>query len=106
MSRLSLAAMRDYLSRSVSSFNQNKLRGLIAEVELREYLARIGFDQRVSVGGWILRNTRARNFGSQAIAVFPEIIRPNTRYGLGQGPRQIPHGLHTVGGVFHQSGIN
>ena len=106
MSRLSLAAMRRYLSRSVSSYNQNKLRGLIAEVELREYLGDIGFAERVSVGGWILRNTRTENFGNTAIAVFPEIIRPNTIYEPGNEPPLIPHGLHAIGNVFHQSGIN
>lgn len=98
--------MKQYLSRSVSSYNQNKLRGLIAEVQFRQYLNDIGFGDHVSVGGWILRNTRAANFSDRVIAVFPEIIRPNTDYEPTADPRPIPHGLHGVGSIFHESGIN
>lgn len=98
--------MRDYLRQSISSFNQNKLRGLLAEVQLRQHITALGFAERISVGGWIFRNTRADNFGSTAIAVFPEIIQPNVNYGARGQQAQIPHRLHAIGNLFHQSGIN
>jgi hypothetical protein len=98
--------MRRYLSRSVSSFNQNKLRGLLAEIQLRQYLALIGYADRVSSGGWIFRNTRANDFGRNTIAAFPEVIQPNTSYERHRVPRPIPNGLHAIGNVFHQSGIH
>lgn len=106
MASLSLDSMRGYLSRSIASFNRNKLLGLLAEVRLREYLSSIGYAQRVSLGGWIFRNTRSENFGRRAVVVFPEVIEPDILY---ESERELPfppQGLHAIGTTFHQSGIH
>ncbi len=97
--------MRGYLRRSVSSFNQNKLRGLLAEVDFRSHLASIGYADRVSVGGWIFRNNRGDDFGRRAIVAFPEIIQPNVDYNGDRAAPTLPIGLHAIGTTFHQSGI-
>lgn len=47
MMALSLSAMRGYLSKSLSSINDNKMRGLLAEIEFRKHLATLGFAHRV-----------------------------------------------------------
>lgn len=106
MSTLSLDSMRDYLSRSIASYNQNKLIGLRAEVDLRSYLTSIGYAQRVSLGGWIFRNTRSENFGRRAIVAFPEIVEPDRFYGTDRELPLPPQGLHAIGTTFHQSGIH
>jgi hypothetical protein len=106
MPSLTTASMRSYLRRSVSSFNQNKLRGLIAEIALRNHLAEIGYVDRVSVGGWIFRNSRSDQFGRRAVVVFPEIIRADTSYNANRRLPELAHGLHAIGAVFHRSGIH
>src|SRR5262245_56010724 len=106
MPSLSAQAMRGYLSRSISSLNQNKLRGLLAEVELRRYLRELGYVDRVSPGGWIARREGANEFGRHTIVLFPEVVRPDQDYPIG---RQLPNpalGLHTICATFHQSGIH
>jgi len=99
--------MRGYLSRSVHSFNRNKLLGVLAETEFRRYLTTLGFANQVSAGGWISRS-EARgdaSFAENAIVYFPEILTPGTNYaGTREAPR--PHlGLHTICATFHQLGI-
>ncbi len=106
MPTLTIDSMRLYLSRSVSSFNQNKLRGLVAEVALRNHLANIGYADRVSIGGWIFRNSRSEQFGRRSVVVFPEIIQPNNPYDADREFPELPHSLHAIGNVFHQSGIH
>lgn len=105
MAALSQEAMRDYLSSSITSLNQNKVRGLLAEVDLRSYLAGLGFGGRVSRGGWIARTKGTENFGQRTIALFPEIVGPAVDY---PADRTLPSpdlGLHTICATFHQSGI-
>lgn len=80
MGTLSINAMKDYLSSSLSSVNQNKVRGLLAEIEFRRTLAGLGFDDRVSPGGWIARSTEEGCFGHNIIAIFPETIIPGEDY--------------------------
>jgi hypothetical protein len=106
MSTLSLDSMLGYLSRSIASFNQNKLLGLLAEVNLRNYLTSIGYAQRVSLGGWIFRNNRSEHFGRRAVVAFPEIVEPDTFYGMSRDLPFPPQGLHAIGTTFHQSGIH
>jgi hypothetical protein len=43
-------AMTQYLSSSIARLNENKLNGLLAEIEFGNYLARLGWGDRVSVG--------------------------------------------------------
>ncbi|KMY44033.1 hypothetical protein AC622_07020 [Bacillus sp. FJAT-27916] len=110
MNTLSLEIMRNYLSNSITSnntgkLNQNKLNGLLAEVDLRKYLDTLGFGDRISVGGWIARSVGEGNFGEQTIVLFPETILPNQDYSPNRGLPNPSHGLHTICSTFHQIGI-
>ena len=80
MSTISMAAMRGYLSQSITNLNQNKLRGLLAEVDLRTHLLNLGFAGRVSSGGWIARTKGPGIFGHSTIALFPEVLNPSMAY--------------------------
>ena len=105
MPALSIGSMRNYLGKSISSMNQNKLNGLLAEIDFREYLSQMGFQDRVSVGGWIARSRGVNVFGDNTIVMFPETMCPEADYGQ---MRELPnptHGLHTICSTFHQLGI-
>jgi hypothetical protein len=99
------SSMRDYLRRSISSLNANKLNGLLAEVELRKYLASLGFGQRVSRGGWIARREGSGEFGHRTAVFFPEIVTPDVDYGEDRVMPTPDLGLHTICATFHQTGI-
>lgn len=105
MTSFSTAAMQGYLSTSMSSMNQNKLNGLLAEVDFRNYLASLGFAERVSLGGWIARSEGANNFGHNTVVFFPEIIEPSKDYSSNRQPPNPDYGLHTICATFHQIGI-
>jgi hypothetical protein len=98
--------MRTYLSRSISNLNQNKLRGLLAEVDLRSHLLSLGFAERVSRGGWIARTKGANIFGHSTIALFPETLQPSQLYPPHRPLPAPDHGLHTICSTLHQSGIS
>lgn len=105
MTTISDAVMQGYLSKSISSMNRNKLNGLLAEVDFRNYLAGLGFAERVSLGGWIARSVGAGQFGHNTVVFFPEKIEPTKDY---SPDRQLPnpdYGLHTICATFHQIGI-
>lgn len=103
---MSITAMRGYLSRSIASLNRNKLRGLLAEVEFRRHLHSLGFDKRVSVGGWIARSDqRAGRFGANTVVFFPHVMDPAKQYPPGAIPAQPRRGLHTICATFRQLGI-
>jgi hypothetical protein len=106
MSTMQLDRMRAYLSSSMASLNQNKLRGTIAEIDLRNYLAQIGFGDRVSPGGWIARRKGNIDFAHSSVALFPEIISPGGQYPANRVLPNPSHGLHTICTTFHQSGIS
>jgi hypothetical protein len=106
MPSLSIDAMQGYLRRSLSSVNQNKINGLLAEVDFRDYLAQIGFQDKVSVGGWIVRSRGADVFGVHTIVMFAEAICPDKDYGLERELSAPPFGLHTICSTFHQLGIH
>lgn len=100
--------MRDFLSKSLSSLNKNKLRGMLAEIRLREYLNDIGFGGNVSAGGWIARsvlNEGVSQFGENTVALFPETITPGTLYPVQRNPPSPSYGLHTICSTMHQIGI-
>lgn len=105
MQTISAESMRSYLTRSISSLNQNKLNGIVAEVALRKYLNELGFSGRVSPGGWIARRLGAGEFGHATVVLFPEVVRPDTDYSTGRALPQPSHGLHTICSTFHQSGV-
>ena len=106
MSTLSTDSMRRYLSRSISSMNRNKLNGLLAEVDLRQHLADLGFADRISPGGWIARKDGPGEFGHQTVVFFPEVILPDTDYPADRIFPAPSHGLHTICATFHQTGIS
>lgn len=104
MGKLNLSSMRQYLSKSISSFNENKLNGILAEIEFRKHLINLGFEGRISQGGWIIRNVRTGNFGHYNSVLFPEVINAEQKYtssSLADPPRQ----LHTICSTMHQIGI-
>jgi hypothetical protein len=101
---MALNPMRDFLSHSISSTNQNKLRGTVAEIDFRNHLALLGFGDRVSMGGWIARRKRNNAFGHTPVALFPEVVDPNNQYPVGRDPAP-PHGVHAVCNRLHQNGI-
>jgi hypothetical protein len=105
MSELSLPEMRTFLSRSMSSMNQNKLRGTLAEIDFRNHLNELGFSGRVSPGGWIARRKGPDVFGHATVALFPEVVPPNCALPCDRVLPNPSYGLHTICATFHQSGI-
>jgi hypothetical protein len=97
--------MRGYLAKSISSLNANKLNGLLAEIDLRNYLAGLGYGDRVSSGGWIARREGPGQFGHHTVVLFPETIVADAQYPLYRTPPEPSQGLHTICATFHQSGI-
>ena len=106
MGALTEVAMRGFLSKSISSLNQNKLNGLLAEVDFRNYLISLGFGDRISVGGWIARTDGAGSFANSTVVFFPEIIRFGSDYAQGRERSRIPDGLHAICATFNRIGIN
>lgn len=104
MPSLTLSDMRAYLNKSLSSVNANKINGLLAEIELRDYLDKSGFGGRVSVGGWLFRSTR-QAFGEEIVAIFPYIAPPEVDFPLDPSKINIPVGLHTICATMHQLGV-
>ena len=105
MAKITLPTMKGFLRKSLSSFNSNKLNGLLAELDFRNHLGSLGFGERVSPGGWIFRRTR-ENFGQRTVVVFPEVIVADKDYPVGAVIPDPPHRLHTACATFHQSGIH
>lgn len=116
MSSISLSVMKDYLSKSIATkrvkgggpiaLNQNKLNGLLAEIDFRNYLENLGFGNRVSVGGWIARRVGDGEFGHRTVVFFPETLEPEHNYQLGRGLPTPSRKLHTICATFHQIGIH
>lgn len=110
MAAATLAVARAYLSQSLASgrvgaVNQNKVNGLLAEVDFREHLRSIGFAERVSLGGWIARRVGAGEFGAETVALFPEICTDPAQLVEGRSVTEPSRGLHTICSTFHQIGI-
>ena len=106
-SSISIDEMRAYLSRTLSSVNRNKLNGMLAEIKFREYLAELGFGERVSEGGWIARSDARGdfNFAQNTAVFFPETILPGRVYSEDRRFPEPRRGLHTICATFHQIGI-
>lgn len=105
MPSLSLAVMRTFLSQSTASLNQDKLRSTLTEIDFREHLGQLGFQDRVSPGGWIVRRKGPDIFAHSTAALFPEIVLPTRQYPPNGNLPNPVHGLHTICATFHQSGI-
>lgn len=108
--------MKDYLTKSLASkraedgqlANSNKIKGLLAEIEFREYLEELGFIQHVSIGGWIVRNALQPgkiDFGEHNLALFPEMVTSDDRYNSGRILPAPKQGLHSVSSLLHQIGV-
>jgi hypothetical protein len=54
--------------------NQNKLNGTRAEIDFRDYINGLGFQGRVSPGGWIVRRKGPGVFAHSTAALFPEVV--------------------------------
>lgn len=112
MAGMSIEVMREYLSRSIASnraqgvLNQNKLNGLLAEVDFRRHLQAEGFLDRISLGGWIARRVGAGEFGRRTVAVFPELFVDGSSLVEGRQRSEPSRGLHTICSTFHQIGIS
>lgn len=102
---LSLNSMRSYLSRSISSLNRNKINGMLAEIDFRNKLNELGFGDRVSQGGWIVRSTIENHFSEHINVFFPRIIQPQINYDA-QNLEEPPRRLHTICSTMHQIGIH
>lgn len=111
MTSINLESMRTFLSSSISSHhtrrtvNRNKVNGLLAEIELRTYLDSLGFGDRISVGGWIVRSEGLGNFGHTTAVLFPQTIESDASYPTDRVLPEPSHGLHTICSTFHQIGI-
>lgn len=106
MQSLSLATMRNYLSSSISSINQNKINGMLAEIDLRNRLNELGFSGRISQGGWIIRNVGEGVFGHQSSVLFPQTIQANIDYSPSRTLEEPPIALHTICSTMHQIGVH
>jgi len=106
MPSITLRKMQDYLSKSISSMNRNKLNGLLAEIDFRNHLENINFGNRVSMGGWIARSEGIGQFGHSTVAMFPKIIMPDTEYSFGNDFPEPPYALHSICSALHQIGIS
>lgn len=106
MSHLSLPAMHRFLDRSIASVNANKLNGMKAEIDLRKTLCDLGFSNRISPGGWIVRNVGPDVFGHYTSVFFPETIKINTEYPENRTFEEPHRGLHTICATMHQIGIH
>lgn len=102
MNTISTTVMRAFLSKSLKP---NKLNGLLAEVDFRRHLEELGYRDRVSVGGWVVRSTGVNSFAEQAVALFPDVIDPSGDYSPSRPEPNPPLGLHSISAVFHSIGI-
>ena len=106
MAQLNLNTMRSYLSSSISSINQNKINGMLAEIDLRNTLVGLGFGGRISQGGWIVRSVGAGVFGHQSSVLFPMTIQAGTDYSPTRVLEEPPIALHTICSTMHQIGVH
>ena len=104
MGKISIIDMQAYLSKSISSLNRNKLNGILAEIEFRDYLKEIGYIDRISPGGWIVRSVGEGSFGHHTQVFFPETVEADKDYSL-EHFQHPPKALHTICATMHQIGI-
>lgn len=105
MGQINVETMRQFLSSSISSINQNKTNGMLAEIDLRNTLENLGFGGRISQGGWIMRNVGRGVFGHNTVVVFPQTIQPDTHYDVGRQFEEPQIALHTICATMHQIGV-
>lgn len=106
MASVNLQTMRNFLSLSISSINQNKVNGMKAEIDLRSTLNNLGLGGRISQGGWIVRNVGDGIFGHQTSVFFPQTIFPNVNYNVRREYEEPSIALHTICSTMHQIGVH
>ncbi len=106
MARLGIESMRGYLSSSISSINQNKINGMLAEIDLRNTFSQLDFAGRISQGGWIVRNVGDGVFGHHTAVLFPKTIQPDVDYATTRILEEPPMALHTICSTMHQIGVH
>lgn len=98
--------MKSYLSKSISSINPNKANGMLAEIDLRNKLIELGYRDKISQGGWIVRNVGPGVFGHQTSVIFPMTIDPDIDLSNSRDLEEPPIGLHTICSTMHQIGVH
>ena len=98
MPSISLSQMREYLSRSIASFN-------LAPIDLKNHLSSIAFADRVARGGWIARVAGTKAFAQLTVAMFPEVIVAGQEYPLTRRPPIPTRESSTICATLHHSGI-
>jgi hypothetical protein len=79
---------------------------MLAEISLRDKLKELGFGDRISQGGWIMRNVIGTSeFGHHTIVLFPQTIEPEMDYSDGRKLEDPPLPLHTICSTMHQIGV-
>jgi hypothetical protein len=106
MAAIDIPTMRDFLGRSLSSVNSNKINGMLAEIDLRRYITSLGYGRRVSPGGWISRSHGPGIFGHTTCVYFPQIVEPGVDYAVGRILPEPESRLHAIAATFHQTGIS
>src|SRR5207237_7660759 len=64
-----------------------------------------GFQDRISLGGWIARRVGPGQFGDDTVAVFPEVKNESSTLVVGRPLQEPGRGLHTICSTFYQIGI-
>ena len=98
--------MLTFLGKSISSINQNKVNGMLAEIDLRNTLNTLGYGNNISQGGWIVRNVGNGIFAHHTSVLFPMTIQPDMDYNTNRVLEDAPHALHTICSTMHQIGVN
>ena len=112
MSSIDLSTMRLYLEKSIASnrkknvINKNKVYGMLAEIDLRNTLTNLGYINRISQGGWIVRNIGAGVFAHHTRVLFPMTIDPTADFSKAAHLNEPPHALHTICSTMHQIGVH
>jgi hypothetical protein len=78
---------------------------MLAEIDLRNTLINLGFGDKISQGGWIMRNVGPGIFGHNTAVIFPKTIQPNVEYPVGRELEDPPMALHTICSTMHQIGV-
>jgi len=105
MNTMSIDAMIGFLGKSSLEYDQNRVNGILTEIDFRRYVEGLGFTERVSFGGWIARSGGSNIYGHNEIVLFSEIIQPQKSYSPNRKMPDPPYGLHTISSILRQNGI-
>jgi len=105
MTSLSLASMHDFLDLSINNTrgSRNKIRGLLAEIAMRDHFAALGFGANISPGGWLFRSIH--NATDYTCVVFPAPITPSVKYPSVAALAAPNRATTIIAGEFNRAGI-